>query len=657
MADGNVTSTSSGKVWTLRISIPNALNVGFIFNQFNLAPTAELYIFNEGRTALDSAIKKAAFTSSTSVVGIAPFQGNSIIIYIIEPSNFGSLQSVVSINNLEAGFQEITDVGEVGSNPSFRPSVNCNPHIQCQQAKLPSARAVARFFSNGRAGTGTLINNENNNGRAYFLTAFHVLDVNKNGALDPAEIAALASARFQFQFWRTTCNGNTNNQFIQFEGAVVRESWQDTDIVLLELSNPPGVGDGVNYAGWSRQTNAPSNSGSYIIHHPQTREMRITSTRNVNTWLWNPSFWTAHYSSGTVDRGSSGSALFNENDQIIGQLRSGWSSCNYTDFGDRYGKFSSSWNAVGLQQWLSPNQGLNSSGSLILSPVTIQGSDYLGCPDNIYSVPNLLGCTYTWAHSPNLTIISGQGTSTVTIRSATTGTVGAGWIRVTINDSKGSIGRRTQTVEKAVTIAAAQPTGIGIVQYNNLELCDGNSSFKVLISNPASLYPYSGTLEVSSQGTPVTWSLAPYASSTNWTWSVSNNTLSVATKQANLYIVLRATATNSCGSIYKDYYFSSGQCLAMAESADSYEETIELTISPNPITNSFDASLKEKSTGLDVPITEIIIKDKFGTAVKHQKFEGKSKSERVNIQNLGTDMYVVQVFDGKKWRSRKIMKQ
>src|SRR5688572_11513309 len=34
MADGNITSTSAGKVWTLRISIPNALNIGFIFNQF-----------------------------------------------------------------------------------------------------------------------------------------------------------------------------------------------------------------------------------------------------------------------------------------------------------------------------------------------------------------------------------------------------------------------------------------------------------------------------------------------------------------------------------------------------------------------------------------------------------------------------------------------
>lgn len=44
ITDGNITSTSFGKVWTLRINVPNARNVGFVFNQFNLSPTAEMYI-------------------------------------------------------------------------------------------------------------------------------------------------------------------------------------------------------------------------------------------------------------------------------------------------------------------------------------------------------------------------------------------------------------------------------------------------------------------------------------------------------------------------------------------------------------------------------------------------------------------------------------
>ncbi|MCK9402756.1 MAG: hypothetical protein M0Q26_05100 [Chitinophagaceae bacterium] len=92
MADGNITNTSVGTVWTVRISIPNALNIGLSFSQFNLSPTAEMYVFNETRTVLDSAIKKEHFTSS-SIVSIASLKGNSIIIYIVEPNNFGILHT------------------------------------------------------------------------------------------------------------------------------------------------------------------------------------------------------------------------------------------------------------------------------------------------------------------------------------------------------------------------------------------------------------------------------------------------------------------------------------------------------------------------------------------------------------------------------------
>lgn len=109
--------------------------------------------------------------------------------------------------------------------------------------------------------------------------------------------------------------------------------------MLLELNNPPGIGDLVNYAGWNRQTSAPPDNTGFIIHHPQGEDMRITSAGKIKSWFWNGNYWTAHYTSGTVAPGSSGSALMNNVGQIIGQLRSGWSSCNFTDFGDRYGKF------------------------------------------------------------------------------------------------------------------------------------------------------------------------------------------------------------------------------------------------------------------------------------------------------------------------------
>ncbi len=168
IADGNITSVSSGKVWTLKINVPNASNIGFIFSQINLSPTAELYIFNESKTVLDSCIKISHFTYTTGV-GVFPFTGNSITLYIYEPNNFGTLHSSISIQKLEAGYQPVEDVGDYNTSMmSSQRSISCIPHVICDPSKMQSARAVARFVYNGVLGTGTLVNNEQNNGRAFF---------------------------------------------------------------------------------------------------------------------------------------------------------------------------------------------------------------------------------------------------------------------------------------------------------------------------------------------------------------------------------------------------------------------------------------------------------------------------------------------------------
>lgn len=95
-ADGNYTTTSVGKVWTLRISIPNALSIGLTFTQFNLSPTAELYVYNDAKTVVNKGIKKEHFTSSDTV-SISSMNGNAVILYVIEPNNFGTFQSTLTM--------------------------------------------------------------------------------------------------------------------------------------------------------------------------------------------------------------------------------------------------------------------------------------------------------------------------------------------------------------------------------------------------------------------------------------------------------------------------------------------------------------------------------------------------------------------------------
>lgn len=416
VADGNLTTTSVGKIWTLRISISSALNIGLTFNQFDLSSIAEMYVFNDARTVLDSAIKNENFSAS-SVVSISSIKGSSLIIYIVEPNNFGTFQSAFSIEKLVAGYQEVDEVGDTGSGQYTPQSIDCDPMIQCQPSKIVFGRSVARMVTqvtSTKMGfcTGTLINNESNNGRAYFLTAFHCIDFNKNNIIDQSEIDLLAASAFQFRFWRTQCDGNTNNRYIEFLGATLKASWKNSDVVLLELINSPGIGDGVNYAGWNRQSSAPPDYSSFIIHHPETQDMRITTVSNVHTRFWDNDFWTAHYSSGTVTPGSSGSALMNGYAQIIGQLKAGWSSCTFPDFGDYYGKFDRSWTGGGtnnsrLSNWLSPNQNLQGVAFLNLTDIPINGPDLIACttPSQYSTFPGLLDVTYSWTVSAGLQII------------------------------------------------------------------------------------------------------------------------------------------------------------------------------------------------------------------------------------------------------------
>jgi hypothetical protein len=651
-------------VWTLKISIPNALNIGLLFDQFNLSASAEMYIYDGNKTVLDSAIKKSHFTSS-SAVGISPVRGNSVIIYIIEPNNFGAFQSTVSIQKVEAGYQEIGDVGASDDNTLtanefqiFGASTNCDPLVQCQQSKMPYARAVARFITNGRQGTGTLINNEANNGRAYFLTAFHVVDRNKNGILDASEIAALAQARFHFQFWRTTCNGSINNSIIQFTGAGLRASSGYTDMVLLELLNPPGIGDLVNYAGWTRQTGAPANNTGFVIHHPQGDDMRITSLKNVKSWLWNNSYWTAHYNSGTVDRGSSGSALMNGNGQIIGQLRSGWSSCNFTDFGDRYGKFYESWNSpAGLATWLSPGQNVQSTNLLNLTNIPVNGPSTIACttPTQYTTLPGLLDVNYTWSVSAGLQIISGQGTATVTISGLSGNQYGSGSLTLTLSSpTKGRF--RTYTISKNITINTG---GAGSISgtYNSptsatQPLVSPVNRFDLTTYNDACLSMVTNMTNIPS-GATVVWSGT--TSSPNITWSQSGNNIVCFFTALNQTADMRITITTSCGETSARYRF---KCVTYSLCGGPTPAIV--IASPNPVSGNLQISMEENK-GIQKEkniksIREIKIIDKVGNTKRLVRYGHGLKSVNIDLSDLSPDIYTVLIYDGYEWVTKKIIK-
>jgi hypothetical protein len=113
-------------------------------------------------------------------------------------------------------------------------------------------------------------------------------------------------------------------------------------------------------------------------------------------------------------------------------LKAGWSSCNFTDYSDRYGKISSSWDEEGadnsrLKNWLSPNQDLDYITPLNLTDTKIDGPNSIVCTNSAqYSTfAGLLDIIYEWTVTAGLQILSGQGTAYVTNPASTSLTVTA----------------------------------------------------------------------------------------------------------------------------------------------------------------------------------------------------------------------------------------
>lgn len=643
IADGNITTTSAGKVWSVRISVPNALNIGLMFTQFNLSSTAEMYIYNDAKTTLDSAIKKQYFTNSDTLY-TSSIKGNSIIVYIIEPNNFGTFLSNLTIGSIVAGYREIQDVGEINSS-QYR-HTNCMPHVMCYPGHMGSARAVARIFIPVVGNlfsqcTGTLINNEENNGRAYLLTAFHCIDNGTNGLpgslpngiIDQEELVALRRAFFEFQAWRTLCDGNIINRFITFNGAVLRSSNRSTDMVLLELIDQPGIGDGINYAGWSRQTTLPNSTLSYILHHPDGEDMRHTQTQNVNHFLVNNDYWQAYYSAGAVTRGSSGSALFNEYNQVIGQLKGGWSSCTFSGFSDRYGKFSRSWSVSNLQQWLSPTQSLQSVGTLNLSSLEIQGSITVPCAEQSqYSVPNVLDANYLWTVSNNLQIVNGQGTSTITVTGIGSG---IGTITLIINTpTKGTFPTgRTLTVSKQITIGSYFPATI-----NGPDNAIANSGYYFSLNIPFN----------------VTVSNINWRVPTGWTISAGQGTryVTIWTGSSTGDVEVDFDACGVTRSIFKNVIIGDGGDIQPLRNEGG------VIVYPNPASDMIIVTLNESNVKTNTRfIKQIKITSKTGLTLINIKYNDKGQSRQVNIASLQPDIYTIEVYDNKTWQSVKLSKQ
>jgi hypothetical protein len=84
------------------------------------------------------------------------------------------------------------------------------------------------------------------------------------------------------------------------------------------------------------------------------------------------------------------------------------------------------------------------------------------------------------------------------------------------------------------------------------------------------------------------------------------------------------------------------------------ETTTRAAISPNPTSRQIQIDITgSKATA----IKEVIITDKAGNTKKRFTYSKNIKTVTINLADLPTDVYIVQIYDGINWISKKVVKQ
>jgi lysyl endopeptidase len=339
---------SNGNIWRLGIKCKDATSMNVCFDKYKLPKGAKLFIYNEEKSFIIGAFTD--YNNQTDgMFATTIIPGSSIIIEYFEPFNV-EFKGELDLWRVSHGYR-----GPYANAKGFGESGACERNVVCPEASgwEDQIKGECAIIAGGtELCSGTLINNTSNDGTPYVLTANHCWDAAQN----PSNWV------FWFNWKSATCTNPTTDPGHQdMSGAVLKAKNAPSDFCLVQLNSTPPSNYNLYYVGWSRST-TPSTS-AFCIHHPSVDIMKFSRSLGLrDTVAYGKTSWKARWAWGQVtEPGSSGSAIYDQNHRLVGQLYGGPSSCGAgaSDMWDVFGKFDVSWEGGGtsttrLKDWLDP---------------------------------------------------------------------------------------------------------------------------------------------------------------------------------------------------------------------------------------------------------------------------------------------------------------
>lgn len=370
------------RIWRILFESKDALNLGFLFNEFYLPKGGKIYLYNHDKTDLLGAYTETQ-NNKDQVLTTWFVNGDKVWVEYYEPAEVKN-KARLNISSVMHGYRlgHTYQKGYFNNiEKALNSSGNCNHDVDCAigadfETQRDLLKKAVGFLlmpvtssSSAFICSGTLINNTSENKTPYFLTANHCFDATAS----PSNYVM----RFNWISPNPVCASFANStdaiDNFTISGATLRARNANSDFMLVEINSDIPSGWDITYAGWDRTDDFPSFTVG--IHHPDGDIMKICRdddsptkvAQNAGTGspiaqTWDITTAGDGWELGVTEGGSSGSALFDPNGRIIGQLYGGAAGCtgtNDNDFHDFYGRFAVSWDAgstasTRLSDWLDP---------------------------------------------------------------------------------------------------------------------------------------------------------------------------------------------------------------------------------------------------------------------------------------------------------------
>lgn len=353
-----------GKIWRLRLEVKGALALGVYYDNFWLPYGGELHVYNEDKTQIIGAYTEDN-NNPDCMFANQLVQGDVVTLEYYQPAE-QSIEPLISISEVAYAYRGVY----FESSPERSKSLWCMININCspegdnwQDEKKGIVKQLMKIGVNYYLCSGSLLNNTEQDLTPYVLTAHH--------CGEGATANDLNQWIFYFNYEASTCTGTwgpTNQTMTGCDLKAQGGLFPGSDFLLVELKYNVPVSYDPYFNGWDR-TNIGADSG-VNLHHPAgdikkvtTFNIQATSSQWNNNGVlshWKIYYQTTPHGTSITEGGSSGSPLFNQDGQVVGDLTGGPADdCDNPAY-SLYGKVYWSWDQVGvginqrLKPWLDP---------------------------------------------------------------------------------------------------------------------------------------------------------------------------------------------------------------------------------------------------------------------------------------------------------------